>query len=155
MRKVKDDYRHMPEPRAEHVQDIVRAECTFTHPYAMAAWVELLSREFTIIRVKPKLFTAPSAERQHCILVNVWLPEGMPGEVQLLFEEHARLKRVSHKFYKITRERDPVRLVDPIFTDSNLIVSALRSRDRDGAASELCLVEHRLCQVKGSMRHFV
>ena len=99
----------------------------------MGAFLELLSRAFRIVRIKPKLFDRTDDTRNN-VLVNLDLCD-MVCEVQLMLYEHSQIKREMHKVYEITRAASFVSCLRPTWPSSDhavlKVASAVAGEEQD------------------------
>ncbi len=88
----------------EKLLDALRSTITVDSPADAAAVIEAIKNNFYVVpgRIKDR-FAAPSPSGYSDVLVNVRLPDGSYGEIQVITPEMAAAKKLAHNLYKVAR----------------------------------------------------
>lgn len=94
----------MPNGDPSKMQDLVRGSLVVNKPADIAAAVAAVHANFDVVRMKDRFKEPIPGSNYKDVLMNVRLPNGAIGEIQVHIPEMIAAKDVGHKLYEISRD---------------------------------------------------
>eukprot|EP00746_Dinoflagellata_sp_MGD_P005817 gnl/MRDRNA2_/MRDRNA2_111278_c0_seq1.p1 gnl/MRDRNA2_/MRDRNA2_111278_c0~~gnl/MRDRNA2_/MRDRNA2_111278_c0_seq1.p1 ORF type:complete len:643 (-),score=155.14 gnl/MRDRNA2_/MRDRNA2_111278_c0_seq1:755-2527(-) len=106
----------------EWLWDLNRLTMEFEDPYVMALMLAVLRKNFSVVRVVNKFKPEESSNGQFVqppdLHINIDFEGGWLVEVQLLLSDFLTIKKTLHKFYEITRAKQPEEVLQRVFQEN-------------------------------------